>query len=97
MLQKKYKTWAVIVALLIALGVYLFMTRQAMAPSDGAISEECTAHQGKWIAEFSECEYPDSQEWCEQAGGKFNECESACRHDKEATICTLQCVVVCQF
>ncbi len=27
----------------------------------------------------------------------FKECESACRNDKEAMICTLQCVLVCNF
>jgi len=97
MLQKKKKTYVILAAVLIALGLYLFMTRQAMAPSDGAVSEECTAHKGTWLADYNECEYPDSKEWCEQTGGKFKECESACRHDKEATLCTLQCVVVCQF
>jgi hypothetical protein len=47
-----------------------------------------------WVAEYRECA-GISQEACEASGGSFNECASACRHDPEAEVCTLQCVLVC--
>ena len=56
----------------------------------------CEDAGGNWLTEHNECEYGD-REWCDQAGGMFAECESACRHDSEAEICTMQCVPVCQF
>lgn len=56
----------------------------------------CLAADNKWIPETSECEGM-SREQCEKLGGTFNECASACRNDPEAEICTMQCVLVCQF
>ncbi|MBN2096320.1 hypothetical protein JW752_02870 [Candidatus Peregrinibacteria bacterium] len=56
----------------------------------------CKEAGGNWLSEYNECEY-GSREWCEEAGGTYSECESACRHDPDAEICTLQCVMVCQF
>ncbi len=60
------------------------------------IESECTQGGGNWLAEYKECEYL-SKEWCDENGGEFKECESACRNDPEAEICTMQCVIVCQF
>jgi hypothetical protein len=57
---------------------------------------ECEAAEGTWVGEANECEYI-SQEKCEELGGTFNECASACRNDPEAEICTMQCVLVCEF
>jgi|GEM_PF-1364648 len=62
----------------------------------GDIGTECVAAGGNWLADYEECEYV-SEEWCDDEGGEFYECESACRHNPEAEICTLQCVVVCKF
>ncbi len=59
-------------------------------------SAECSEADGTWLAEHSECEYV-GRDWCEERGGEFLECESACRHDPEAEICTMQCVIVCKF
>ena len=56
----------------------------------------CISSGGTWLPESKECEGID-KETCEQIGGQFNECASACRNDPEAEICTLQCVLVCQF
>ncbi len=56
----------------------------------------CEEAGGNWLAEYNECEFVD-REWCEEAGGTFAECESACRHDPDAEICTMQCVPVCYF
>ena len=56
----------------------------------------CLSFDGNWLAESQECEGM-GQEQCENLGGTYNECASACRNDPEAEICTLQCVLVCQF
>ena len=56
----------------------------------------CDRYQGTWLEEHRECEYV-SQDQCSLMGGEFRECESACRHDPTAEICTLQCVIVCSI
>ncbi|MBU0706586.1 hypothetical protein KJ657_02610 [Patescibacteria group bacterium] len=56
----------------------------------------CESAEGTWLPDSSECEYI-SKDKCEELGGTFNECASACRNDPEAEICTMQCVQVCQF
>lgn len=60
------------------------------------VYEQCEALGGEALEEFSECE-GISQQACEDLGGEFLECESACRNNPEAEICTLQCVAVCSF
>ena len=60
------------------------------------IASRCTVFGGQWLPEFNECEFI-SEEQCSEMNGAFKECESACRHDPDAEICTLQCVLVCQF
>jgi len=59
-------------------------------------STSCATANGTWLSEYQECEGA-SQTWCQTNGGKFNECASACRHDPAAEICTMQCVLVCEF
>ena len=54
----------------------------------------CQQGGGNWLPEFNECELISSEQ-CSIMGGTFKECESACRHDPDAEICTLQCVPVC--
>lgn len=56
----------------------------------------CLSENGNWIAEAEECEGM-TKETCEELGGNFNECASACRNDPEAEMCTMQCVLVCEF
>jgi hypothetical protein len=56
----------------------------------------CLSFDGNWIEETQECEGM-SQGMCVELGGEFNECASACRNDPDAEVCTLQCVLVCQF
>jgi len=58
------------------------------------LESQCTKYGGQWLAEFSECEYI-SEDQCSEMNGTFKECESACRHDQDAEICTTQCVQVC--
>lgn len=60
------------------------------------VASGCQLNSGNWLAEHQECETGNSL-WCEQTGGEFSECESACRHNPETDICTMQCVAVCKF
>jgi hypothetical protein len=57
----------------------------------------CAEKNGNWLEEYSECEGGGDADWCRTYGGNFNECASACRHNPEAEICTMQCVLVCSF
>lgn len=56
----------------------------------------CESAGGEWLAEHNECEYI-SEENCTETGGEFDECESACRHDPDAEMCTQECVPVCKY
>lgn len=56
----------------------------------------CLSFDGNWLPETRECEGM-SKEQCESLGGTFNECASACRNNPKAEVCTMQCVIVCQF
>ena len=60
------------------------------------VGEKCQELGGKWLEEFSECE-GISEQVCEELGGNFNQCASACRNDPNAEMCTMQCVQVCSF
>ncbi|WP_062262860.1 hypothetical protein [Endozoicomonas arenosclerae] len=58
---------------------------------------ECISKPGgNWLPEYNECEYMNKST-CEQLGGTFNECESACRHNADAMVCFQVCVPVCSF
>ncbi len=56
----------------------------------------CQESGGNWLWEHQECEYI-GEEFCDQIGGIFLPCESACRHDPDADFCTMQCVPVCKL
>jgi hypothetical protein len=60
------------------------------------LAELCDQQGGTRLAPYQECEEV-SQGVCEEMGGTFVECGSACRHDPDAQICTLQCVAYCMF
>lgn len=62
----------------------------------GDTGSQCTSMGGQWDAEHSEC-LGVGANTCAEIGGTWNECASACRHDPAAEMCTLQCVLVCQF
>ena len=49
-----------------------------------------------WLDDHFECELAD-KEWCETNEGHFQECGSRCRHEDEESICTMECVVYCDF
>lgn len=56
----------------------------------------CGNQGGVWYDYNSSCEINSlSRNTCIERGGEFNECNSACRHDKKAEVCTMQCVVTC--
>jgi hypothetical protein len=58
----------------------------------------CSEKGGVWYTEENTCEVNKlTESQCTDAGGKFNPCASACRHDKNAQVCTMQCVLTCTF
>ncbi len=60
------------------------------------VESYCVENDGEWLEEFNECIFI-SEQVCTAGGGVFSECESACRNDPDAEICTMQCVQVCDF
>lgn len=60
----------------------------------GTQESQCISIGGIWTG--YDCE-GISEEQCQEIGGTFNECASACRNNPEAEFCTLQCVQVCGF
>lgn len=58
----------------------------------------CQQNGGVWFSNENSCEINRfSKGECLAEGGQFNECNSACRHDPMATVCTMQCVLTCTF
>lgn len=57
---------------------------------NGSICEEWALFRGECNAQQM------TKEFCESAGGYFNECASACRGSPEGTPCTMQCVQQCE-
>ncbi len=67
-----------------------------LAPDNKKLS--CESQKGTWYEESKVCEINSfSENQCIAKGGEWNGCASACRHDKDAQICTLQCVLTCSF
>lgn len=65
---------------------------------NSSVKESCENLDARWLSRYDECEgWPVTKEWCEDAGGEFFECESACRHDKGDGMCIMSCVKVCKF
>lgn len=60
------------------------------------LEKSCIDINGKFLAEFNECE-GISEKSCTELGGEFFECESACRNDPDAEMCIEMCVQVCKF
>lgn len=56
----------------------------------------CENVGGTWDETNKECLGVDSS-MCQEIGGMFDECASACRNDKNAEVCTMQCVQVCKI
>ena len=73
-------------------------------PKEATISDKrdaCRKVGGGWLAEHNECELltadiDDFRLFCtETLEGRYDECESACRHDITADGCIEICVPVC--
>jgi hypothetical protein len=59
--------------------------------------QECRDMGGIWYPS-NVCEVNQlSESECIAKGGEFNPCASACRHNPEAEVCTMQCVLTCTF
>lgn len=56
----------------------------------------CLSFDGTWLKETKECEGM-GKEMCENLGGTYSDCASACRNNPEGGLCTQQCVQVCKF
>lgn len=63
-------------------------------PAGRTNAEECRAVGGTWSEQYKECT-GISQNSCQEIGGRFNECASACRHNPNAEACIMMCVEVC--
>lgn len=60
----------------------------------GSTSARCTANNGTWSEQYKECGGIGADS-CKAIGGTYNGCASACRHDPNAQMCTMNCVQVC--
>lgn len=56
----------------------------------------CVGAEGHWVADTKECEWI-SEELCDDLGGTYNECGSACRNDPDSEFCIMMCVQYCSF
>lgn len=56
----------------------------------------CIESNGKWIDSANECE-GISQDICEENRGIFESCGSACRNNPDVEVCTMQCMMYCDF
>ena len=51
---------------------------------------------GRWLQKHNECEFVD-QKSCENTGGIYNDCASACRHASGNVMCIQACIPVCSY
>jgi hypothetical protein len=58
-------------------------------------AKSCAENQGNWLADYKECENI-GEGWCDSVKGTYKQCETACRHNPDAKLCTKQCVPVCE-
>lgn len=56
----------------------------------------CEENSGDWLNEYYECG-GISQDVCEENGGEYDACASACRHSSDSVMCIQMCVEVCRF
>jgi hypothetical protein len=73
--------------------------RLGLPATDNLPRDLCSFYQGKWLAEYKECNLLEIPLQCSLLGGVYNECASACRHDPDFpnVICTDNCVEVCSI
>jgi len=103
-MEKKKIHFGIFISISVALLIFLFiLTNQFTskiiefeALQENSNEDYCTLNSGKWLSEYNECE-GISRTACEQTGGFFEECASACRHNPDAEICIAMCVAVCKY
>lgn len=103
-MKKKYIYFGIFVAISILLLVLTFVLVNKIANEiiklekvkGNSPEEVCNLNSGKWLPEYNECE-GISKVQCEQSGGTFEECASACRHNPDAEFCIAMCVAVCKY
>ena len=72
-------------------------TPPSIVPNESIdLQTACEDAQGNWISDANECEWI-SEQLCDDLGGTFVECGSACRHDPDAEFCIMMCVSYCAF
>lgn len=74
----------------------LFLVLITACTQQPELADQCAFADGNWLPDYEECEYM-SEEQCNELGGEYNSCASACRHHPDADVCTMQCVPVCSF
>lgn len=103
-MEKKYIYFGVSIAISIVLLVLAFVLMNKFVEEAIKLEESekyspeevCFLNSGKWILEQKECE-GISKSVCENSGGTFNECASACRNNPDAEFCIAMCVPVCNY
>ena len=74
----------------------ILSTFRFLDPPTPTLQSLCESATGsRWLSEYNECEYIDSQTCTQLLKGTFNDCVSACRHNPKAEMCTQNCVPVC--
>jgi hypothetical protein len=103
-MKKKYIYFGISVAISMVLLILTFVLMNKIANEiiklegfgENSSEEVCNLSSGKWLPESKECE-GISKVQCEQSGGTFEECASACRHNPDAEFCIAMCVPVCKY
>lgn len=74
-----------------------FPSDDQLKSSPSAWQKQCEIYGGKWIVEFNECEGLRYTQ-CEELGGIFDDCASACRHNPDPqAVCIQMCIPLCTF
>jgi hypothetical protein len=81
-----------VIILVILFGAYVFFSNLSLIRAPFT----CMQHGGRWLWQYNECE-GITQAKCNEIGGKFYSCTSACRHATEPGPCIMVCVQVCDF
>ena len=90
------KNKVIIFVLIVAMIVFAVVVFRSLSSGYDELKLSCDHGGGSWLDDYFECENIN-KDWCDEAGGKFNECASACRNNPDAKICIMQCVSVCKF
>ncbi len=77
-------------------GTEVEISDNRLTRSEAKSALKCTGEGGVYDALYHECT-GISAEMCTSIDGTFDECASACRNDQEATLCTMQCVQICEL